>query len=264
MNTWHSLKSALGQLTRLADELPKSIKQLQETLVNDWIGQVVKSDAPTQDAVGRLLGWAVEHRGPSLSAESKREFDELFEKVPQESRRYAGDFLDIMIRSDEYNVFVRNMSLVYIVTLYENYVQSVLEISFNNWPSSLGKDKSISFEQLNKCRDISEARRLVVSRAASEIMHEGIEDVDVFIEKRWGVKMSSSPEWIDFVERFYRRNIIIHNNGMPNDIYKSRTGYTGPDERLDVSSDYLKATIELFGKTGERLFNEFNAKLKAQ
>ena len=47
-------------------------------------------------------------------------------------------------------------------------------------------------------------------------------------------------------ERFYRRNIIIHNNGIVNEKYREKTGYKGKDEILDVSEEYLNKSLKLF------------------
>ena len=67
--------------------------------------------------------------------------------------------------------------------------------------------------------------------------------------------------WNEFKERFYRRNIIIHNSGKPNKLYRTKTGYDGEDERLTVSKVYLKDSIRLFKMMSDKIALTFKTKV---
>ncbi len=45
---------------------------------------------------------------------------------------------------------------------------------------------------------------------------------------------------------FYRRNLIVHTEGIINDIYRAKTQYKGKDHILSTDSTYLNRGVELF------------------
>jgi hypothetical protein len=62
-----------------------------------------------------------------------------------------------------------------------------------------------------------------------------------------------------FKERFYRRNILTHNSGIPNELYRKKTGST-QKERLTVSKEYLDESIVIFENTATKLAKKLKEK----
>lgn len=148
-----------------------------------------------------------------------------------------------------YTSFIRNMSLAYMVALFENYLGKVLQITMQNEPKILmTSQKSITIEELLKLDDIEDARKQIIEKEIAAIINEDLDKVAKYFEDKFNLKLAEVSDWSQFKERFYRRNIIVHNSGYPNKLYRQKTGYKGKDKKMDVSETYLQYSIKLFGK----------------
>ena len=112
--------------------------------------------------------------------------------------------------------------------------------------------------------DIEDIRKYVQKRFGIEISEfvEDSERIRQFLKMRFGMEMSKVFNWNEFKERFYRRNFLIHNSGMPNKLYRQKTGYNGENERLTVSMKYLIESISLFSQISMNIGLAFEEKLK--
>lgn len=147
-----------------------------------------------------------------------------------------------------FSVFIREMSLVYLVASFESFLGKILQISFQRKPEILKTcQKTITYEDLLEFDDIERIKRHIMEKELW-ILNEDLEKVARYLDERFNLQISQIPEWKEFKERFYRRNVIIHNSGFPNRVYREKTGYKGEDKRLNVSEEYLDYSIGLFGK----------------
>lgn len=263
-----SLEVLNGQLSLLRDlnkDLPKSIATLQNEILSEWNRRVQESDAATKEAIDKVTEWAIDAVRTADGGTERKLDQELLAllkewRITPEASKLVSDLLDSALRFGEYYSFIRKMSLVYLVSQFESYLQKILHASFEKWPMSIGEKKGITFEQLISCKNLDEAKGLVMQKEISGIMREDIDKIDKQLSDRWGVRMSGFPDWRKASERFYRRNMIIHNDGMPDDVYIHKTGNTGTQSRLDVSQDYIEESIDLFSKVGDSVCTQFNNK----
>lgn len=157
---------------------------------------------------------------------------------------------------------VRDMSLVYIVALFEGFLQKVFHISFEKKPQALRTcQKNMTYEELLKFKDIDDARKGMIEKEIM-IVNEDIEDIKRYVQRKFGIDISEFVNWSDFKERFYRRNVLVHNSGMPNELYRLKTGYKGEDKRLTVSMEYLTESIRLFCLMSLKAGLAFETKMK--
>jgi len=148
-----------------------------------------------------------------------------------------------------FTAFIRNMSLVYLVALFENYLSRVLQITMQIEPRILmTSQKSITVEDLLKLGNMEDARKQIIEKEISDIVSEDLDKLAKYFEDKFNLKLAEVSDWSQFKERFYRRNIIVHNSGYPNELYRQKTGYKGKDKKMDVSEKYLQYSINLFGK----------------
>ena len=61
-------------------------------------------------------------------------------------------------------------------------------------------------------------------------------------------------------ERFFRRNVVVHNHGIVDKKYRNKTGYKDKETVLEVSKYYLDETIRLFNTAANRLSNDLEIK----
>jgi hypothetical protein len=141
---------------------------------------------------------------------------------------------------------IPNMSLVYAVALFEDFIQKTLLITFKNIPEALKTcQKSVTYEDLLEYGDIEKAINAITEKELL-VVNEDIEEIKNYIVKKFSIDVSKFVNWNDFKERFYRRNIIVHNSGMPNKLYREKTGFKGENTSLNATKEYLKESINLF------------------
>ena len=141
------------------------------------------------------------------------------------------------------------MSLIYLATELESFLKNVLILSFRYKPEILATcQKSISYEELVKYSTIDAARKDVMEKEVAALLYRDIEDISKYFEQKFNIDLSELTEWKKFKELLYRRNIIVHNSGVVNQIYRSKTGYKGKKTVLDVSYRYLNNSVTLCDK----------------
>lgn len=154
--------------------------------------------------------------------------------------------------------FVRNMGLVYLVVEFESFLRKILETSFLRRPEILASShKTITVEELVKFKDIADAREHTIEKEISNILNLDIEEMAKYIEKKFSVEIRHFDNWTKFKERFYRRNILIHNSGIINRHYRLKTGYRGKRRQMIVSKQYLDESVDIFGKMAFVIFRKF-------
>jgi hypothetical protein len=119
----------------------------------------------------------------------------------------------------------------------------------------------VTLEELMKLKSLDSAKEEIIGKVAIEITNKDIEEIKEDFQDKLKINISEYSEWEKFKERFYRRNVLIHNSGLPNDRYRKKTNYKGKNERLTVSENYLDESIVMFyemaGKLTEDLKNKF-------
>lgn len=152
--------------------------------------------------------------------------------------------------------FVREMGIVYMIAKFEDFVSNVLTAIFAYKPDLMKfSKKNISYEELFNYTTVESLRKMIIEKEVRTLINETIDDINDYFIERFSFDLRKQKDWDEFKEIFYRRNIIIHNNGYPNDLYRKKTGYQGPNELLEVDEKYLKKTIRIFAKYSEMLID---------
>jgi len=261
-----SLKYDLLVVEELNAIVPEAVKRLaseKDALLNvmDAFIQRLKKGDIAENEVNEFLGKLTEQveiqkRFTQIAMQAKTEVDrkgikQAFLGVDQETAigKALLDGLRAYIFPRYFITFIRNMSLVYLVALFENYLSKVLQITMQNEPRILmTSQKSITVEDLLKLDNIEDVRKQVIDKEIADIVNEDLDKLAKYFEEKFKLKLAEVSDWSQFKERFYRRNIIVHNSGYTNKLYRQKTGYKGKNKKMDVSERYLQYSINLFGK----------------
>ena len=80
-------------------------------------------------------------------------------------------------------MFIRDMSLVYLVATFESFLQAILKLSFQKKPEILAtSQRSVTLEEFVKFEDIEQARYQIIERETASIINQSIEDIDGYFE----------------------------------------------------------------------------------
>jgi hypothetical protein len=166
-----------------------------------------------------------------------------------------------LIWPSEYTNFIRDMSLVYLVAEFESCLEQVLKITFEWKPEILASSgKSIAIRDLMKLENIKDVKKQAAKKESLSLSTQSVDEINTYIKKKFGVELSKFSDWRQFRERFYRRNLIIHNSGEVDETYRSKTGYRGKDIKLKVTEKYLSKSIDMFETTFIKIAQSFQDK----
>lgn len=156
--------------------------------------------------------------------------------------------------------FIRKMGLVYLVMQFNEFLKSSIGNLFMINPEKLKSPTQIIFTELFDHKEIEGLQVDIAYREADQIIRTGIESINKFMKTNFKLNLRKDPAWKEFTERFYRRNIMIHNNGVVNKQYRDKTGYEGKEKQLFVTSQYLSKSIDLFDHFGKLVWTFLDKK----
>lgn len=170
--------------------------------------------------------------------------------------------VDLWVEPYHLGEFMRDMSLVYLVSQFEAMLQKFIGLVLNKHPTALSSERALTVDELKKCGGIKDAIGAVIEKEVTDVMQRDIDRIDDYLARKWGVRMSGHSKWSQFRESFYRRNIILHNSGMVNDVYRRKTHYKGKDVQLRVSYGYLEKSVSAFQEMAGMLVLHFGGQRK--
>ena len=221
------IERLFGELEKQATKRVLS-KELEQELIN-YAVRLVKTN--------RILK-KKSIKKPYLTIEPQKEFQKLLNEK--------------LIREQGINV-IHDMSVIYLISLFESYLQKILQASFEKKPEILKTcQKNITYEELLENKTIAEAKLRIMEKE-TEMVNKGIENIKEYFKRKFNIELSEFVDWKEFTERFYRRNIITHNSGFPNKLYRAKTGYSGDNKKLIVSMSYLESSFDLFNKMSQKI-----------
>ncbi len=139
--------------------------------------------------------------------------------------------------------------LIMLLVMYEDAISSIYKYLIDKYPQAFLSDKSIKYSELISMNsNIEEIKQRFIDKEIDGIMREPISNwYDSFKKRQKASFLFAENLFEEFKEIYYRRNIIVHNQGIVNDIYLSniknpnvRTG-----ERLNVDSHYIEKAFSI-------------------
>jgi len=158
----------------------------------------------------------------------------------------------LLERSQRYEVrYLTSSSFQHFVSVFEDYLFGLLRAWLTAYPASLSK-KQIEFGTLLRAGQVELVVRSVVDKELNELKYERVADWFAYLEKlaRLGCP---NPETIEqLAEIKATRDILVHNQGIANATYISKSGALGrcrEGEELTLPETYHRAswqTIQAF------------------
>jgi len=187
----------------------------------------------------------------------------------EDAARILAEDFDLFVFTNRSVMFIREMSLVYLITSYEQFLESALETTFmTRWETMLANrseeqterriERQIPLRLIFESKNLESLKRSQIQeRARSIVNRSDITNLGEYLRKILDMDMTERKDWKDFAERFYRRHLVVHNNCYPDESYCIKTGYKGERKRLDVSNEYLTASLNLFDQYADLLHRAF-------
>lgn len=253
---YYFFKNDLRVLMNLNNILPQSFKEYLKSASERKRRQLRKLDQKGKKELKKFIDFIEETKDTK-----KFQKKSMTIKHKKLAEILAGH-IDMFIFSKRFNMFIREMSLVYLITEFEQYLGKTLRITFLKKPEILkSSKKQISYEELFTFRELEDLKEKILEREINSIINQDIDDINNYLDDHFGLDLSKLQDWKKFKECFYRRNILIHNNCYPNEIYRKKTGYKGKRARLSITKRYLFRGIRSFDVYSKSIRDFFTKKI---
>ena len=124
--------------------------------------------------------------------------------------------------------FVKEMSIIYLITTLEEFLKNVLKEIFRTRGDILKSSKTITYEEIINLKSYDMILERITEKKAQDIIDQDIQDIGKILLDDFGFPIINDKNWLSFIEVYYRRHVLVHNNGDPDDKYKLKTGIDTP------------------------------------
>lgn len=208
-----------------------------------------------------------------LDEQGKKQFQKWVDFRPRGKKtrtiyithKRANELIDTIMNVGMYTtripMFIREMSVVYLVASFENFLATAMSLAMTFKPDILKQsDKKLDYREIVAYDTIEGLLSSIINDEVEAVFFKDIEDINGYLKQKFNLNFSKRPDWPKLKEIFYRRNLIIHNDLRPNDIYREKTGYKGKDDRLDITEGYMVRAFRLFERYSNEVDKHFMAK----
>lgn len=159
--------------------------------------------------------------------------------------------------------FVRNMCLTYIISSFENFLKNCLRLYYFYQPNVLkSQKKTLDYEQIINSKSIEEVISTIIEKELMDLFFKDIDDINDYLKIKIGLDLKQNTKWDKFRERFFRRNIITHNEGISNEIYSNKINKEELGKSLNVETEYLAESLIIFSEFIQIVYDFFDSRIK--
>ena len=162
-------------------------------------------------------------------------------KAARECRKLS-ERVDILNRS----------TLILLLIKYEESISNIFKYVISRFPSAYLNDKTLSYSEILEIDSkIDVIKETLLEREVDEIMRSPISNWYKLLKDKHNINFQNIKEYFEeFKEIYYRRNVIVHNNGKVNSsylngvdkIYKKNVKCGTP---LNIDKEYINRAFDL-------------------
>jgi len=214
-------------------------------------------------------------QGQDPTSEDEVVMQRIVSVLVDDPARHLPELLSLVlgtVRSARMLDLLHRSALVTLVSFFNDLLADLYRLYYRLRPQALSSDdKVLSVNELRGFADLEEAIAALISRRVEGLLRGSLEDQRIFLLKQLKMDLQGmGPDrWGRVVEIHERRNLLVHNNGVVNDVYLRKTASLdlgGTDrptrgDTLDVPAAYIDDAVDLIGVLGVRLIVGCSAKL---
>jgi hypothetical protein len=177
---------------------------------------------------------------------------------PEEVKEHQ---IDLAIKLNQINQeetdipkFIRNMSLTYLVSTFEDFFAKCLRHFFQLNPKALlssrnkakgEQEKIVTYNDILQCDNQNEIIESLIQKELDIIMRKDIDEIIQDFQNLLKTNIDDANDFLAFKEIFYRRNSIIHHQGYTNPTYNRKNNLAKKTlEELVTDYDYLQKSFK--------------------
>ncbi len=127
-----------------------------------------------------------------------------------------------------------NMTLVYLMALFEGFNKKFFQTLLINKPEQMkNRKKKINYEKLVEFDSIDKLHKYLAEEITNKLGYKDIDKFKNFLSEQYTINLDKEFEnWEALRDNYYRRNIIVHNNGRISELCI---------KKLNISPDLLNS-----------------------
>jgi hypothetical protein len=136
------------------------------------------------------------------------------------------------------------------VSIFENYYFDLLRLWLTAYPYSLGK-RTVDFKTVLELPDKDAITGLVVKKELNEVMYDRPTEWFAYLEDKVKLGCPTADEIARLAEAKASRDVLVHNKGIANKVYKSKAGNLArfqEGDRISIPEHYHRQIWELIRK----------------
>lgn len=136
--------------------------------------------------------------------------------------------------------------LISLIIKFENIISNLFYVLVKRFPDCYINEQRITYSDLCCYKTVDDIKEKVVKEKVELLMRDNFFSwIKVLYEKHKIVVKDESRFYNDFIESYYRRNIIVHNNGVVNSDYKNAVkSNVEVGEKLFCNEEYFDNAIQ--------------------
>ena len=151
-------------------------------------------------------------------------------------------------------------TLMLLVTYFENTVAKIFRIDFQRHPGRMSlENKTVAYSILEMSENIQEVRDHLIDIEVNNLMYKSASEWITYLKKNLKLNLDYVTEKLpELKEIIARRNIIVHNDGIVNNVYLSQVKDEDlkKGDKLTVSRSYIDSAIDLIETIGTAIIIE--------
>lgn len=219
---------ATKQEELLADETGNEIKKLAETLLSDVTINEIES------------GYSISYKiNEKFVDDSKYEFHP---SIASREYRKLSERIEIL----------NDSTLISLLIKYEETIAGIFKYIISKFPTAYLNNKTLSYSEIMEINSqINSVKEILLDREIEEIMRMPISNWYKILKEKHKFNFDNLDKYFtEFKEIYYRRNVLVHNNGRINISYlngieEKPHGDLKPGMPLPVNKDYLNKAFNL-------------------
>jgi hypothetical protein len=154
------------------------------------------------------------------------------EKEVRAKDEYAGPGKH-MLYLLQYGRFVMEMLLVRATDNFLTYIAELLALVFTTRPETLKSNEMVRLEEILQHSTMEDLVQYLAERRVERLSYQGMKDLQKDLADRLGFELFLSDESLARAIRIIEvRNLIVHNRGIVNRLFQTRTG----DSKVAIGS----------------------------
>jgi len=138
---------------------------------------------------------------------------------------------------ERYPHMLTNMGFIYLVAIFDAFLTDIFTSVLVNKPEALKSKRQLTYDRILELMSGGDLITFMAHREINELSYKSMEDQAEYYKSKFNINLSDSGVGVSVLTEIRaERNLLVHNNGVVNEIYL---------ETVDSSSLHLGETLNI-------------------